>query len=504
MIPEEAPHLPEAPDPSDAHPPSADPVELPPPPVSAVPGHATQAHPERAVPDATEPSHPGPATARILVVDDLAENRDLLQECLQKYGYQTLSAGNGQEALEAVASGAPDLILLDVLMPKLDGYEVCRRLKAREETAFIPIVMLTALHDLKDRIRGIEAGADEFLSKPFNVPELLTRVRSLLRVKALHDQVASYNRRLEEMVAERTAALQAALRDLQEMDRLKSEFLTNISHELRTPLTPIKGYLPAILRGELGSLSPGQRQALEIVLRSVDRLHRLINNLLTFMQWESGRIDLRLEPVALQVVCEPALAQVAPAAAEKGVELRAELPGDIPAVWADATALSEALGHLVENAVKFTPAGGQVVVSARRVPSPPGRLGHASSPLGDATQAPPDPRRDCVDIAVRDTGIGIQSSALPKIFDQFYQADASTTRQHGGTGLGLAIVRRILDAHGASIVVESQLEKGTTFTIRLRPAVDPQGPATSAGSSDSPHSPSAAPPRGSAGTCGCC
>ncbi len=445
-----------------------------PPPLAPVPGQAAQARPERAEPDATGGADPDPAARRILIVDDLAENRDLLQECLREYGYQTLSAGNGQEALEAVAAGAPDLILLDVLMPKVDGYEVCRRLKAREETAFIPIVMLTALQDLKDRIRGIEAGADDFLSKPFNVLELLTRVRSLLRVKALHDQVASSNRRLEETVAERTAALQAALRDLQEMDRLKSEFLTNISHELRTPLTPIKGYLPAILREEMGALSPGQRQALETVSRSVDRLHRLIDNLLTFMQWEGGQLDLQMEPVAPQVVCEPALAQVTPAATEKGVELRADFPPDVPPVWADATALGEALGHLLENAVKFTPPRGQVVVTARRVQGQPRNQATWQLGVGPACQVAqsPDcrPDSDLVEIAVRDTGIGIHPSALPKIFDRFYQADSSTTRRHGGTGLGLAIVRRILDAHGASIAVESQLERGTTFTIRLRAA----------------------------------
>jgi signal transduction histidine kinase len=422
------------------------------------------------VPDVTESTHPGPAAQRILVVDDVAENRDLLQECLRDAGYQTLSASNGQEALDAVAAGAPDLILLDVVMPKVNGYEVCRRLKAHEETAFIPIVMLTALQDLKDRICGIEVGADDFLSKPLNLLELLTRVRSLLRVKALHDQVASYNRRLEEMVAERTAALQAALRDLQEMDRLKSEFLTNISHELRTPLTPIKGYLPAILREELGSLSPGQRQALEIVLQSVDRLHRLIDNLLTFMQWESGQVDLQLEPVALQVVCEPGLAQVAPAATQKGVGLQAVLPPGVPAVWADAAALGEVLAHLLDNAVKFTPAGGHVVVTARPITLPSSHLINPAAGSGHSTPVPADLHRDLVEIAVQDTGIGIHPSALPKIFDRFYQADSSATRRHGGTGLGLAIVRRILDAHGASITVESQLQRGTTFTIRL-PAV---------------------------------
>jgi signal transduction histidine kinase len=388
------------------------------------------------------------------VVDDTPEIRELLQIHLETAGYQVLVAGNGQEALAAVAALAPDLILLDVVMPVVDGYEVCRRLKADEETAFIPIVMLTALQDLTHRLRGIELGADDFLSKPFNHLELLTRVRSLLRVKGLHDQVVAYNRLLEQRVAERTAALEQALADLKEMDRLKSEFLSNISHELRTPLTPIKGYLPVLLREEFGPLTLSQRRVLGHIAQSVDRLHRLIDDLLTFMQWESGEIGLGLGGASVAKVVEEALARAAAGVEEKGVEVTTEIAADLPQIRADAAALARALGHLVENAVKFTPKGGHVTVTARLVqpsPLPPG---------------PPAPRQ-FVELAVRDTGIGIPSDAIPKIFERFYQVDSSSTRQHGGTGLGLAIVKRILDAHEAPIAVESLPGQGTTFSIRL-------------------------------------
>ena len=395
-----------------------------------------------------------PAPARILVVDDTPEIQELLQIHLETEGYQVLVAGNGQEALAAVAAEAPDLILLDVLMPVVDGYEVCRRLKADEETAFIPIVILTALQDLSHRLRGIELGADDFLTKPFNHLELLTRVRSLLRVKGLHDQVVATNRLLEQRVAERTAALERALADLREMERLKSEFLSNISHELRTPLTPIKGYLPGLLREELGPLTSLQRRALGHIAQSVDRLHRLIDDLLTFMQWESGEIDLALNGACVAKVVEEALARGAAGAEEKGVEVATEIGADLPQIRGDATALARALGHLVENAVKFTPKGGHVTVTARLVqpsPLPPG---------------PPAPRQ-FVELAVRDTGIGIPSEAIPKIFERFYQADSSSTRQHGGAGLGLAIVKRILDAHEAPVAVESLPGQGTTISIRI-------------------------------------
>jgi len=417
--------------------------------------------------------------ARVLVVDDLPEIRDLLQVYLEDEGYDVLTAKDGQEALTAVAAHPPDLILLDVMMPGTDGYEVCRRLKSDEKTAFIPIVMLTALQELEHRLQGIEVGADEYLTKPFRRMELLTRVRSLLRVKALHDQVAAYNRLLEQKVAERTAALERALNDLREMDRLKSEFLSNISHELRTPLTPVMGYLPALLREEFGALTPEQRRVLAHVSESVDRLHRLIDDLLTFMHWESGEAALRVQPVAVAAVVEVAAAKVSAMAQEKGVQVMRTVPADLPQVQVDVTAIGRALGHLLDNAVKFTPKGGQVTITARLVR---GQFGNqATGQSGDlqeseGAQLPgrqvarlPEASGEAewVEVAVQDTGVGISPEAIPKIFDRFYQVDSSTTRQHGGTGLGLAIVKFILDAHGAHITVESLPGTGTMFSIRL-------------------------------------
>jgi len=413
-------------------------------------------------PDAAQP----PVSARLLVVDDLAANRELLQAHLESAGYYVITAANGDEALASVGTEQPDLILLDLLMPGVDGFEVCRRLKANETTAFIPIIIVTALSDFQHRLQGIEVGADEFLTKPFNSLELVIRVRSLLRTKHLHDQVAASNRLLEHKVAERTAALEQALADLQEVDRLKSEFLANISHELRTPLTPIQGYVPALLEEVFGRLSVEQREVLGKIAANVDRLHRLIDDLLAFMEWESGQVSLSRSPMSVATLMQAAGTRALALAREKGVRVGVELPGALPPVLADASALSRALGHLLENAVKFTPPGGQVTVGARRTHGLP-RPATAHSLHAEAAPDAQFRPEEYVELAVRDTGVGIPPEALPRIFDRFYQVDSSSTREHAGTGLGLAIVKRIVDAHGASITVESRPGQGTTFLVRL-------------------------------------
>jgi DNA-binding response OmpR family regulator len=417
--------LPVSPDDASRIPPATDRPEGAPAPGQTAPAQT----PATAAPDPSDADAAATARstpARILVVDDLAEIRDLLQVYLEDEGYQVLTAGNGEEALAAVATHPPDLILLDIMMPGTDGYEVCRRLKSNEKTAFIPIVMLTALQDLEHRLQGIELGTDEYLTKPFRRLELLTRVRSLLRVKALHDQVAAYNRLLEQKVAERTAALERALEDLREIDRLKSEFLSNISHELRTPLTPIMGYLPALLREEFGGLSPDQRRVLTHVSGSVERLHRLIDDLLTFMHWESGETDLRVLPMAVAAVVQGAAAKVSAPAQEKDVHVLQKIPADLPPIQVDATAIGRALGHLLDNAGKFTPKGGQITISAHLVR---GQLGNQATRQSGALQESegaqlpgrqvaglPEASREAkwVELAVQDTGVGIPPRGHPQ------------------------------------------------------------------------------------------
>jgi len=407
-----------------------------------------------------------PRRPKILVVDDNVANVELLEAYLSAAGYQVEKAYDGEEALETAAREVPDLVLLDIMMPKLDGYQVCQRLKGGQSTRFVPVVMITALKELEDKIRAIESGADDFLTKPFNRHELLTRVKSLLRIKRLHDEVEAYTRLLEEKVAERTAELQMALQELRELDQMKSNFLATISHELRTPLTPIKGYVQAMLSEALGPLSPGQRKGLGIVSQSVDRLHGLIEDLLAFVKMERGEISLDRQAFPIDSLIRDKLNKAMAKAQEKEIHLKSELPPDLPLVLADPDEIGRALSLLLDNAVKFTPSGGQVRVIAHLV--------HGSQFTGDGMEGFREPStvnrerdRDFVEISVHDTGIGIPPDKLGRIFERFFQVDSSTTREHGGVGIGLAIVKQIVEAHGSNVEVKSQEGVGSTFSFRL-------------------------------------
>jgi len=380
------------------------------------------------------------ATATVLVVDDEPRNVEVISHFLMREGFRVIAAEDGDAALLTVIEEAPDVILLDVMMPGLDGFEVCRRLKAHPATVFIPVVILTALRGASERVKGAAAGADEFLSKPFDEVELVTRVKSLLRVKRLHDQLQAHAVEMENRVAERTAELQNALDDLKELDRLKSEFISNVSHELRTPLLHVKGYVDLLAEGVLGGLTPRQTEGLGIAQEAIERLERVVEDIVDFSAVQQQR--LILEPVSVADVCQNVIQTVAPLATRREVNVNLILPPDLPPVLADRLALTRALRHLLDNAIKF-------------------------SPVGEAVQISAEKQKAFVRIAVHDRGEGIPLDKQEQIFDAFYQADGSTTRRAGGLGLGLALVKMLLEAHGVPVRIDSQAGIGSTFYFEL-------------------------------------
>jgi two-component system phosphate regulon sensor histidine kinase PhoR len=283
---------------------------------------------------------------------------------------------------------------------------------------------------------------------------ILTReqleLASIQQVKQLQTALEAANRQLEQRVAERTQALEAALRRLTELDELKANFIANISHELRTPLVPLKGFADLLLHGSLGALTESQHEAIETIGRSAERLEALINSLIQFASSVKGKLVINATPVHLPALAGPLWDYFEPRASDRMVRLRRSLPADLPAVQADGEKIYWVLYQLVDNAVKFTPPGGEVVLAAERRPA-------------------------SLRVAVRDTGVGIAPERLGLIFEAFTQA-VDRPETYDGTGLGLALVKRIVEAHDSRVEVDSQPNQGSTFAFELPLAASPAAP----------------------------
>jgi signal transduction histidine kinase len=247
--------------------------------------------------------------------------------------------------------------------------------------------------------------------------------------------------------------LRRAYAELKQLDALKGNFLANMSHELRTPLAPIIGYVEMLLSGRPGPLTDRQRSHLQVVEQAVQRLHGLIEDLLAFVQMEQGELVAQARRCALGALLEERIKAVLPRATEKGLTVEVNVPATLPEVRMDPTHIGRALGLMLDNAIKFTPSGGRISVGAMAVAASDG--------------APSTSCHRSVEVRISDTGIGIPADKIPRIFEKFYQVDASATRSFGGTGLGLALVKQIMDAHNTQVEVESTVDVGSTFRFRL-------------------------------------
>ncbi len=378
--------------------------------------------------------------ARVLVVDDEPRNVEVMGAFLEAQNWQVVTAEDGDGALAAVAVERLDVILLDVMMPAPDGFEVCRRLKRNPATAHIPVVIVSALKGVAERITGAAAGADEFLSKPYDPVELVTRVRALLRGKRDHDQLQVTLAQLEQRVAERTAELERALAKQRGLDRLKSEFIANVSHELRTPLLHVKSFVDLLGDGALGALTPQQAEGLTVAQAAVARLEHAVDDIVDFNSLDEQR--LTLAPLQVTDLCQSVIEAFRASPLRRDLNVRLTHDGAVPLVLGDRAALTRVLRHLLDNAAKFGPPTQVVSVMVART-------------------------GERVRVAVRDQGPGIAMKDRARIFEVFYQVDGSSTRAGGGLGVGLALVKRLVEAHGSHVTVTGELGHGSTFAFEL-------------------------------------
>lgn len=364
--------------------------------------------------------------ARLLIVDDEERNRLLLRGQLRGTGHELLEAVDGEEALALAAAERFDLVLLDVMMPGIDGLQVCAQLKADERTRGIPVVLVTAL-GAEHRLRGLEAGADEFLTKPVDRAELLARVRSLLRVKAYQDELLAKNERLRQL------------------ETMRREFVGMLSHDMRNLLTGISGFFRLLAEGQARPGAAGHDDLLAMARHSAEQLHEMTAGLVDLYRLEEN--DLRLERGAVDVerLVDEAMLSVGLPAREKQLRLERTVEPGLT-VMGDRALLSRALTNLLGNAVKFSPAASVVRVIGRRA--------------GGAAE-----------IAVVDNGPGVPPEQREAVFQPFYQLPQHRLGQ--GSGLGLAFCRRVAELHGGAIGVESQPGAGSRFWLRLALADEP-------------------------------
>lgn len=369
----------------------------------------------------------------ILIVDDTPNNLRLLSSMLAQQGYEVRSAISGFAALMTVHIGLPDLILLDINMPKMDGYEVCAQLKADPETEAIPIIFLSALSETTDKVRAFRAGGADYITKPFQIEEVLARVENQLALQRMQ-------RELQQAKAD---ALRALAQE-KELNRLKSEFVSMISHDFRTPLTSIQGFA-GLLRhnSEVSSKLPYemQRRYFDKIDTAVEQMIALLDEVLLIGSIEAGKTQYQPTLLNLEEFCRD-LSEMVQVNTGNRQQICFTSTGNCTQAKVDQTLLQQLLTNLLSNAIKYSPDEQKVQFDL-----------HCQA--------------DQITFRVQDQGIGIPLENQPHLFEPFYRC--SNVGRIKGTGLGLAVVKKCVDAHQGKILVESEEGKGTTITVTLAP-----------------------------------
>ncbi len=387
----------------------------------------------------------------ILVVDDNPMNLKMVASILKPLGYRLAMANSGEKAIQFATEKKPDLILMDVMMPEMDGYEACEKIKANPSTSDIPIIFLTAKNDITDLVKGFQSGGADFVSKPFKAEEILARIKNLLLVKISQDIIAEQNEILKQSqksiyqdalkIVELNNSLAESEANLQELNRTKDKFFSIIGHDLKSQFSGVLGLAELLTR--FGSnISDNDRETyLCHIFDGLTQMRTFLENLLEWARTQTGRIQFCPETVTLAPIFKNIELQYKNNAIKKQINLDINVHPELT-INADENMLMTILRNFVSNAIKYTKVNGNVIISAKSVESG-------------------------VEICVSDDGVGMDEKTKNKLFQIEHNQSLPGTDNEKGTGLGLILCKDFALKHGGNIRIESELNKGSKFILFL-------------------------------------
>ena len=362
----------------------------------------------------------------ILVVDDTPVNLKLISDMLTKNGYRVRAARDGIMALRSAKSNPPELILLDIKMPDVDGYEVCAKLKHDPATQHIPIIFISALNDTEDIVKAFEAGGVDYVTKPFQFREVLARVESQLTLARQRQQIEFMR--------------QQDVEYYETINHMRDRFVQTATHDLKNPIALIVGYAGLLKSHQTIEADDELMEYVTGIQNGTLRLRNLVTDLLDIAQMESG-YQLDLAPGSSHQLIEACLEQYHLIAEQKGLQFKVD-KGQETTVVIDRKWLQRAIGNLLSNAIKYTDSGGTVIIKA-------------------------EPQPEHITISIEDSGIGIPENDIPHLFEAFYRVREKRHREVEGSGLGLTIVKSIIEQHNGEITITSSPGKGSRFDVKL-------------------------------------
>ncbi|MFA5191704.1 MAG: hybrid sensor histidine kinase/response regulator [Verrucomicrobiia bacterium] len=371
-------------------------------------------------------SHPVAAPS-ILVVDDTPENLQLLNGMLKSHGYKARPVPSGEMALRAAKSDPPDIILLDINMPEMNGYEVCRHLKSDPALAAIPVIFISALNETMDKVKAFGLGGVDYVTKPFQFEEIHARVETHLKLRQLQKELERQNRQLKESYDR-----------LRELETLRDNLVHLVVHDLRSPLALMAGYVDLIKVKIAAKLNASEVGYIDVIGKHTAKLLDMVTTLLDVSRMEAGEMPLNRQACDLAAVAREVTDSHSVLVGRRQLSIESQ-SGPL-SVHADKDILQRIIGNLIGNAIKFTPDGGQIRLTISRKDS-------------------------MARVAVTDTGPGVPAEYHARIFEKFGQVDKEARRH--STGLGLTFCKLAVEAHGGSIGIESEVGKGSTFWFAL-------------------------------------